>query len=80
MFIVSLSNAKLSLSIFAFACHHVAHSVVLSICILHYVPHVLISSKFFRGFSKLDILDIPKVLLSFHRFHLICLRLMCIQS
>jgi len=49
MFIVSLSNARLSLLIFAFAHHHVAHSIVLSIFLFHFVPHVLISSRFFRG-------------------------------
>jgi hypothetical protein len=32
------------------------------------------------GLTKLDLLDIPKFLLSFRIFHLVCLRLMCIKS
>jgi hypothetical protein len=63
MFTISLSNARLSLLIFAFAHHRVTHLVVLSIFLFHYVPHILISSKFLRGLAKLDLLDIPKVLL-----------------
>jgi hypothetical protein len=68
------------LSIFAFVHHYVTHLVVLSICLFHYVPHVLISSKFLRGLAKLDLLDIPKVLLSFRIFYLVFLKLMCIKS
>jgi hypothetical protein len=55
-----LSNERLSLSIFTFAHRHVAHSTVLLICIFHYVPHVLISSKFFRGPSKVGFLGYSK--------------------
>jgi len=49
MFTISLSNAKLSLFILAFAHHHVAYSFVLSIALFHFVPHVLISNKCWRG-------------------------------
>jgi hypothetical protein len=80
MFIVSLSNIILSLSIFTFTNHHVTHLVVLSICLFHYVPHVMISSKFLRGLAKLDLLDIPKVLWSFRIFYLECLRLIIISK
>jgi hypothetical protein len=60
MFTISLSNAKLSLSIFAFAHCHAAHLVVLLICFFHYVLHDLISSKFFWGFIKVGSLGYSK--------------------
>ncbi len=60
MFIVSLNNVRLSLSIFAFTHHHPAHSVVLLIFLFHFVPHILISSKFFRGSSKVGSLGYSK--------------------
>jgi hypothetical protein len=60
MFTISLSNAKLSLSIFAFAHRHATHSVVFSICLFHYVPHVLICNKFFKGSSKVGYLGYSK--------------------
>jgi hypothetical protein len=60
MLIVVFSNARLSLSIFTFAHRHDAHSIVLSICLFHYVPHVLISSKLFRGLSKVGSLGYSK--------------------
>ncbi len=60
MFTISLSNARLSLSIFAFTHHHVAHSVVLSIFLFHYVPHVLIFNEFFRGSNEVRSLGYSK--------------------
>ncbi len=48
---VYLSNEIFSLFIFALAHHHVVHSFVLSITLFHYVPHVLILSKCWRGSS-----------------------------
>ncbi len=42
---------RLFLSIYTFAHRHATHSTVLSITFFHYVPHVLIPSKFLRGFS-----------------------------
>ncbi len=44
-------NVILSLSIFALAHCHVDYSIVLSITLFHFVPHVLISSKCWRGSS-----------------------------
>ncbi len=60
MFIVYLSNVRLSLSIFAFAHRHASHSFVLSICFFHSVPHVLISSNCLRGFNKVGFLGYSK--------------------
>ncbi len=60
MFIISLNNVRFSLSIFAFVHHHAAHLVVLSICLFHFVPHILTSSKFFRGFSTIGSLGYSK--------------------
>ncbi len=76
MFTISLSNARLSLrisafahchathsvvlSIFAFAHRHATHSIVLSISFFQFVPHVLIFSKFFRGSSKVGSFGYPK--------------------
>ncbi len=60
MFIVSLSNVRLSLSIFAFAHHHATHSVVLLIFLFHFVPHILISSNFLKGFNKVGSLGYSK--------------------
>jgi hypothetical protein len=60
MFIVSLNNVRLSLLIFAFAHRHAAHSIVLSIFLFHYVPHVLISNKLFKGSSKVGSLGYSK--------------------
>jgi len=60
MFTISLSNARLSLSIFAFAHRHVAHFVVLSNCLFHSIPHVLISNKFFKGSRKVGSLRYSK--------------------
>ncbi len=48
------------LSIFAFAHHHATHSIILSIFIYYFVPHVLIFSKFFRGSSKVGFLGYSK--------------------
>jgi hypothetical protein len=44
-------NAIFSLSIFELAHRHANHSIILSITLFHYVPHVLISSKCRKGFS-----------------------------
>jgi hypothetical protein len=52
VFIVCLINAKLYLFIFAFTRDHDAHSFVLSIFLFHYVLHVMISSNYLKGFSK----------------------------
>jgi hypothetical protein len=60
MFVIFLSNVKLSLLIFAFDHHHAAHSVVLSICFFHSIPHVLISMEFFKGYSKVGSLAYSK--------------------
>ncbi len=60
MFIISLNNVRLSLSIFAFIRCHATHSIVLSIFLLHFVPHVLISSNFFRGSNKVGSLGYSK--------------------
>ncbi len=60
MFTISLNNVRLSLSIFALVHPHAAHLVVLSICLFHFVPHILISSKFFRGSSKVGSLGYSK--------------------
>ncbi len=54
--VYNLFNVRLSLAIFTFAHHHVAHSFVLSIFIFHYIPHVLISSKCWRGSNKVSFL------------------------
>jgi hypothetical protein len=60
VFTFFLNNVRLSLSIFTFAHHHAAHSIVLSIYFFHFVPHVLISSKFLRGFNKVGSLGYSK--------------------
>ncbi len=52
MFIVCLSNVRFSLSIFAFAHRHAAHSFVLLIFFFHSDPHVLIFCNYLRGFNK----------------------------
>ncbi len=48
------------LSIFAFAHHHAAHSIILLIFIYYFVPRVLIFSKFFRGSNKVGFLGYSK--------------------
>jgi len=60
MFTVCLSNIRLSLLIFAFTHCHAAHSFVLSICFFHFDPHVLISSNYLRGSSKVGSLRYSK--------------------
>jgi hypothetical protein len=60
MFTIFLSNVKLSLLIFAFAHHHAAHSIVLSIGFSNFIPHVLIFREFFRGSSKVGSLGYSK--------------------
>jgi hypothetical protein len=52
MFTIFLNNVRFFLSIFTFIHHHVAHLVVLSIYYFHFVPHVLVFSRFLRGSSK----------------------------
>jgi len=59
MFIVCLSNVGLSLSIFAFTLHHVAHSFVLSICFFHFDPHILIFN-YLSGSSRVGSLGYSK--------------------
>jgi hypothetical protein len=54
MFIVCFSNARLSLSIFAFVHCQAAHSSYLSIVLFHFVPHVLISNKCWRQSSRVS--------------------------
>ncbi len=60
MFIVCLSNAILSLSVFTFTHHHTTHSFVLSNFFSHYDPHVLICSKYFKGSSRVGSLGNSK--------------------
>ncbi len=57
VFTFFLSNVRLSLSIFTFAHHHVA---LWSIYFFHFVPHVLIFSKFLRGSNKVGTLGYSK--------------------
>ncbi len=61
MFIICLSNARLSLFIFAFAHCHATHSFVFSICFFHSYPHVLISSNYFKGSSRVGSFGNSKV-------------------
>jgi hypothetical protein len=60
MFIVCLSNVRLSLSIFAFTLHHAAHSFVLSICFFHFDPHILISNNYLSESSRVGSLGYSK--------------------
>ncbi len=54
MLIICLNNARLYLSILAFTHCHVVHSFVLLIAHFHSIPHVLISSKCWRGTNQVS--------------------------
>jgi hypothetical protein len=56
MFTICFNNARLSFSIFAFIHCHNTHSFVLSNVIFHYVPHVLLSNKCWKGGNQVSFL------------------------
>jgi len=53
-------QCKIFLSIFTSTHCHVTHSFVLLIFFFHFDPHVLISSNFLRGFSRVGFLGYSK--------------------
>ncbi len=55
MFIICLNNVRFSLSIFAFIHHHVAYSFF-----VHFDPHVMISSNYLKGSSRVGSLGYSK--------------------
>ncbi len=57
MFIICFIITRFSLSNLAFAHRQVAHSFVLSIDLFHYVPHVLIFSKCWKGNNQVSFLS-----------------------